>query len=119
MVNKITFKLSCGLWASEHAATPLLEPNSPPPLREAAERHDKSVPQIILRWQVQRGVAVIPKSANAKRIEENAAIFDFELSGEEVAAIESLNRPEDGRVILPILDEDDAQHPHFPFNVVF
>ena len=68
---------------------------------------------------MQRGVTVIPKSANPKRIKENAAIFDFNLSDEDVAAIEALNRPEDGRVILPILDENDAQHPHFPFNVVF
>lgn len=51
----------------------------------------KSASQIVLRWHIQRGVAVIPKSTSKQRIEENLDVFDFELSEEEMAAISSLN----------------------------
>ncbi len=51
----------------------------------------KSASQVVLRWHIQRGVAVIPKSTSKQRIEENLDVFDFELSEEEMAAISSLN----------------------------
>lgn len=63
-------------------------------LKEIAEHHGKSVAQIILRWDLQRGVVVIPGSSNPDHMKENISIFDFELSPEEMKQIESLNRNE-------------------------
>jgi 2,5-diketo-D-gluconate reductase A len=62
-----------------------------PMLEALAIKHGKSVAQIVLRWHIQRGVAVIPKSNSKERIVENMNVFDFELSAEEVAAITALN----------------------------
>lgn len=60
-------------------------------LATLAEKHGKSVAQIVLRWHIQRGVAVIPKSNSKERIVENMNVFDFELSADEVASITALN----------------------------
>jgi 2,5-diketo-D-gluconate reductase A len=54
-------------------------------------KHGKSVAQVVLRWHIQRGVAVIPKSNSKDRITENINVFDFELSDQEMAAISALN----------------------------
>nr|WP_145404868.1 aldo/keto reductase [Paenibacillus xylanexedens] len=62
-----------------------------PVLTEIASSKGKSVAQIILRWDLQNGVVTIPKSTKAHRIIENADIFDFELSAEEMQRISSLN----------------------------
>jgi D-xylose reductase len=61
-------------------------------VREAAAHHGKSPAQIVLRWGVQRGTAVIPKTSRAERLRENLSIFDFELSATEIAAISALDR---------------------------
>jgi 2,5-diketo-D-gluconate reductase A len=50
--------------------------------------------QVVLRWQLQRGEIIFPKSTSRSRIEENFALFDFELSDEQVAAVTALNRDE-------------------------
>ena len=63
-----------------------------PSLVAIAEKHGKSVRQVVLRYQVQCGVIVIPKSVHRERIQANADIFDFELSLEEMAAIRALDR---------------------------
>jgi diketogulonate reductase-like aldo/keto reductase len=63
-----------------------------PVLVEIAQRHSKSVAQVVLRWDIQRGVVTIPKSAQANRITENAAIFDFALSAAEMTAIDGLDQ---------------------------
>ncbi|RED58146.1 aldo/keto reductase [Cohnella lupini] len=63
-----------------------------PVLREIAGNHGKSVAQVILRWDLQHGVVTIPKSTKESRIIENANIFDFELSSEEITRIDELNR---------------------------
>jgi methylglyoxal/glyoxal reductase len=57
-----------------------------------AEKHDKSAAQVILRWDLQNGVITIPKSTKENRIAANSAIFDFELSGDEMEQISSLNQ---------------------------
>jgi len=59
---------------------------------QIAQRHDRSPAQVLLRWCVQRGVPVIPKSTHPERIEANAQIFDFALSDQEVAQLDSLDR---------------------------
>ena len=61
---------------------------------EIAERHGKSPVQVILRWDLQNGVAVIPGSGNAEHIRENISIFDFELTADEMKEIGKLNRNE-------------------------
>ncbi|USK34500.1 aldo/keto reductase [Bacillus sp. F19] len=63
-------------------------------LTEIAEKHGKSVAQVILRWDLQNEVVTIPKSVKEHRIYDNASIFDFELSQEEVERIDGLNRDE-------------------------
>jgi len=61
-------------------------------LQEIAGRYGKSVPQIILRWDLQHGVVTIPKSTKEHRIIENASLFDFELTAEDMASIDALNK---------------------------
>lgn len=65
-------------------------------LQSIAEKHNKSVAQVILRWDLQNGVVTIPKSIKEHRIIENSQVFDFELTAEDMEAIDSLN--EDRRV---------------------
>ena len=60
-------------------------------LRSLADRHQKSVAQVILRWLTQRGVVAIPKSVRKERIVENFNVFDFELNPAEMAAIATLD----------------------------
>jgi diketogulonate reductase-like aldo/keto reductase len=52
-----------------------------------AERHGKTVPQVLLKWQVQRGVVTVAKSFTPSRIEQNAALFDWSLSDDEMATL--------------------------------
>ncbi|WP_339187694.1 aldo/keto reductase [Paenibacillus sp. FSL R5-0490] len=59
-----------------------------------AEKHNKSVAQVVLRWLVQRDVVVIPKSVRKERLIENFDIFDFVLSPEELATISTLDTKE-------------------------
>ncbi len=61
-------------------------------LKEIAAKHNKSVGQVILRWNVQRGVVVIPKSTHKERIIENVNIWDFALSEDEMKQISSLDQ---------------------------
>lgn len=61
-------------------------------LQRIAYSHKKSVAQIILRWDLQNGVVTIPKSTKEHRIIENAGVFDFELTNEEVRIIDGLNQ---------------------------
>lgn len=61
-------------------------------LQEIADKHNKSVAQTILRWDLQQGVVVIPKSTKEHRIVENADVFDFELTKEEMQIIDELNQ---------------------------
>jgi D-xylose reductase len=63
-----------------------------PVVREAAGRHKKTPAQIVLHWAVQRGTSAIPKSSKPERLRENIAIFDFELTKDEMTAISRLDR---------------------------
>ena len=56
-----------------------------------AEAHAKSPAQVMLRWHLQQGRSVIPKSTKPHRIAENFDVFDFELSADEIAAIDGLD----------------------------
>lgn len=59
--------------------------------------HGKSVAQTILRWHLQQGLVVIPKSTHAERMKENFDVFDFELSDGEMADLSGLGKGEEGR----------------------
>ena len=59
-----------------------------------ANQHGKTPAQIVLRWHWQHGIIIIPKSSNPERIRENGSFFDFELSADEMTAIDRLDKNE-------------------------
>lgn len=61
-------------------------------VKEAAARVDRTSAQVVLRWGIQRGTAVIPKTSRVERLKENQLLFDFELNEAEMSAISALNR---------------------------
>jgi diketogulonate reductase-like aldo/keto reductase len=67
-----------------------------PTLASIADRVGKSPAQVVLRWHIQHGIVVIPKSVTPSRIKENLDVFDFELADEDMAALSDLSGP--GRV---------------------
>lgn len=62
-----------------------------PLLDDLSKKYNRSITQIVLRWNIQKGVVVIPKSITPSRIKENFEIFDFELDKEDIVLIDSLN----------------------------
>jgi 2,5-diketo-D-gluconate reductase A len=69
-----------------------------PVIEQVAGRHGRTPAQVVLRWHLQRGNIVFPKSATPERIRENFEIFGFELEPSEVEAIDGLDRDEGGRI---------------------
>lgn len=63
-----------------------------------AKKHGKSIAQVIIRWHLQEGLIVIPKSIRKERMEENIAVFDFELDETEMQTINGLDKGKSGRV---------------------
>jgi diketogulonate reductase-like aldo/keto reductase len=63
-----------------------------PELQTLAGQYRKTVPQVVLRWEIQHGVVTIPKSTRAERLRQNAAIFDFQLAPQDMAAIDALDQ---------------------------
>eukprot|EP00118_Oscarella_pearsei_P024678 m.306575 g.306575 ORF g.306575 m.306575 type:complete len:362 (+) comp41363_c0_seq1:52-1137(+) len=107
-------------WAKPGEPALLLDPK----LEAIAKRYGKSPAQVLIRYQLERDVVVLPKSVTPARIEQNYQIWDFELSDEDLAAIESFNR--NWRACLPVIKNAegkdmprDAAHPHYPFNDPF
>lgn len=108
------------------AYSPLGSPNRPwakpddpkllnePKLQKIADRYGKTVAQILIRYQIDRGNIVIPKSVTKKRIADNFAVFNFELSAEDIALIDKFDC--NGRIVSM---EDIKDHPHFPFSIEF
>ena len=76
-----------------------------PTITEIANAHDKSATQVVLRWHIQLGLVAIPRSGNPGRIAENIDIFEFELTPEEMARIEALDRGE-----AKVADSDQTGH---------
>ncbi len=68
-----------------------------PVITEIAGRAERTAAQVVLRWHLQRGSIVFPKSTTPSRIEENFDLFDFELADADVRAIAALDKGEDGR----------------------
>lgn len=65
-----------------------------PVIGEIAARYKKTSAQVMLRWHIQRGVVVIPKSTHIERMEENFQVFDFALTDEDMQAISALDKAE-------------------------
>ncbi len=65
---------------------------SDPVLNAIGQKYGKTAAQVVLRWHLQRGVVVIPKSTHIQRMEENLHVFDFALCEEDMAAIEALDK---------------------------
>jgi D-xylose reductase len=63
-----------------------------PAVRDSAWLQGRTPAQIVLRWAIQRGTSVVPKTTSRERLVENLALHDFELSDEEMSAISALNR---------------------------
>ncbi|MDE6605022.1 MAG: aldo/keto reductase [Clostridia bacterium] len=61
-------------------------------IAKIAQKYNKSVAQVILRWEIQRGIVVIPKSTHIERMEQNIDVFDFALSEEDMAVMASLDK---------------------------
>jgi 2,5-diketo-D-gluconate reductase A len=74
------------------------KPLSDETIAAIAAARGKSTAQVILRWHMQHGHIAIPKSSRRERMEENLNVFDFELSAEEIATIDALDKGANGRV---------------------
>jgi aldehyde reductase len=85
-----------------------------PVIKELAEKHKKTPGHILIKFQVQRGVVVIPKSVTPARIEANLNVFDFELSDEDLS---KLNALDSGYRFCSLAGNKD--HPHYPFNLPY
>jgi 2,5-diketo-D-gluconate reductase A len=68
-----------------------------PVILEIAERLDRTAAQVVLRWHIQHGYIVFPKSTTPERMRENFGLFDFELEAGDVERIDGLDRGEAGR----------------------
>jgi len=73
-------------------------------LQAIADKHGKSIAQVVLRWHMQLGIVAIPKSVHAERIEENFNIFDFELDADDIATIDGFD---ENKVLFVIHDDPE------------
>lgn len=98
---------------------PWAQPGDPqlmedPKIVAIATKYKRSPAQILIRYQIQRGVAVIPKSTTQNRIVSNFDVFGFELTEEDVKTINGFDC--NGRLVLLLRDE---AHPYYPFKIPF
>jgi len=84
-----------------------------PEVKEIAERHNKTVAQVLLRWILQRGVATIPKSTNPIRLQQNLDLYGFALSDEDMVVLRGLDRG--FRVCNFGFFQGITKHPEFPW----
>ncbi|HEY8281117.1 MAG TPA: aldo/keto reductase [Leifsonia sp.] len=74
-------------------------------VEEVSAKHDKTPGQVVLRWHLQNGLVVIPKSSNRERLAQNFDVFDFELDADDLAALDTLDEGPDAGV-----DSDRSGH---------
>lgn len=92
-------------WSPLARATTIIENKV---IQKIAKYHDKSVSQVVLRWQYQLGAVTVPRSSSHERQLENLSIFDFFLDDTEMSAISGLTSP-DGR----LNNQDPATYEEF------
>lgn len=73
-------------------------------INQLADKYDKSPAQIVLKWELQKGIVPLPKSRNKAHVEENLELFDWELKAEDIAKIDNIDREK--RVYMINLDDD-------------
>ncbi|XP_021948786.1 aldose reductase-related protein 2 [Folsomia candida] len=83
-------------------------------VKSIAEHHNKTTAQILLRFLVQEGIIVIPKSTNPQRLRANINIFDFDLSQDDMTRLTALDRKEDGRFFTFAAFKGINNHPECP-----
>ncbi|KAF6214396.1 hypothetical protein GE061_009137 [Apolygus lucorum] len=87
-----------------------------PVVEKIAQKYNKTVGQILIRFQTQRGVIAIPKTVTKKRLVENFDVFDFTLDNEDMNALLNLDRGSEGRcVVVP----DAYDHKDYPFHAEY
>ena len=103
MVDQVQFspfEFRRDLWEAAEQRSIALEAYSPlgtgrhlgdPRVAEIAARLGRTPAQVLIRWAIERNLIVLPKSTHRERIEENAQVFDFTLSEEDVAALDALD----------------------------
>ncbi|KAI0932437.1 hypothetical protein AcW2_001068 [Taiwanofungus camphoratus] len=77
-----------------------------PVLQEIAQKYKKDVAQVLVRWSLQRGFSPLPKSSQPARVVSNAELYDFEISAEDMAKIDALDKGKDGAVSWNPVDAD-------------
>lgn len=87
-----------------------------PIANKIAQKHERSVGQILLKFLLQRNIVVIPKSTTPSRIKENISLFDFTLDSSDISALQELDQGEDGRRTLFDFDKTHTEHPEYPFR---
>lgn len=92
----IEFCRRTGIFYQAYSSLGTTTSNNPiltdPVVTEVSQKLGKSVPQVLLRWAVQQGIGVLPKSCNPQHIQENIDIFSFQIPEEEMLKLNSLNR---------------------------
>uniref|UniRef100_A0A2H8TUP4 Alcohol dehydrogenase NADP(+) n=1 Tax=Melanaphis sacchari TaxID=742174 RepID=A0A2H8TUP4_9HEMI len=85
-------------------------------LLNIAKKHSKTPAQVLLRFIVQKGIVVIPKSTNPQRLMSNIEIFDFELDEQDMEALIDQDAGEGGRIVRLLFFKGILDHPEYPFE---
>ena len=80
-----------GIFLTAHCSLTRTKKFDHPALKKIAEKHGKTTPQILIRWPMQHGITVLPKSTNKDRILQNCDVFDFELDSEDMGVLDNLD----------------------------
>jgi len=84
-------------------------------VKQIAERHDKSSAQVLLKFLLQKNIAIIPKSVTNQRIKDNFNLFNFTLNKDDLKALENLDKGEEGRLNDMAIVPAFLDHPEYPF----
>ncbi|KAG9326205.1 hypothetical protein KVV02_001089 [Mortierella alpina] len=90
-VERVAFMQAQNIVAEAYSPLAQAHKLNDPVLAKIATKYAKSPAQILIRWSLQKGYVVIPKSSNKERIEQNADVFDFDLAEGDIAALDGLN----------------------------